>query len=208
MRDVPTKAGIRSAIELAGLALLLCAPPALAQADHADPPTRTELPRISATWTEAPIADVLLAFAAFSGTSIVRGTNVTGFVTADINDQPWDVALRTILSTRGLIAVEDEYGIIRVGNVQELNSREAIEPIRTEVYRVSFSRASELQAAIAPLLSPRGAVSVVESTNSLVVSDIASVQSAVARLLGGGRPRAEDRATGPIAPRCRASSVP
>ena len=136
-------------------------------------------------WAGVPIADVLRAFSEFSGKSIVLGENVTGSVTADIEDQPWDVALRAILSAHGLIAIEDEYGIIRVSNIEALNTGEAVEPIVTRVYRISFSRASELQATIAPLLSPRGSVSAVESTNSLIVSDIARVQSAVARLLGG-----------------------
>lgn len=144
---------------------------------------RSQVRRISVTWTEAPIGDVLRAFAAFSGTSIVAGANVTGFVTADINDQPWDAALRTILAAQGLVAVEDEHGIIRVDNMEELGRREAIEPILTRSYRISFSRASELQAAIAPLLSQRGSVSTVPSTNTLVVSDIARVQRAVAALL-------------------------
>ena len=174
-----------STVLLAGLGLALCAAPALAQAVPAEPPDRIELPRISATWAEAPIADVLLAFSTFSGKSIVHGENITGFVTAEIKDQPWDVALRAILSAQGLIAVEDEYGIIRVSNIEALNSREAIEPIVTRVYRISFSRASELQATLAPLLSPRGSISTAESTNSLIVSDIARVQRAVARLLGG-----------------------
>ena len=70
--------------------------------------TQSQARRISVTWTQAPINDVLLAFAAFSGTSIVPGANVTGFVTADINDQPWDVALETILSGQGLDASEDD----------------------------------------------------------------------------------------------------
>ena len=169
---------------LAGLGITLCTAPALAQAVPAEPPSRTELPRISATWTQAPIADVLLAFSTFSGKSIVGGEAVTGSVTAEIKDQPWDVALRVILSSQSLIAVEDEYGIIRVSNLETLDTREAVEPILTRVYRVSFSWASELQATIAPLLSPRGSVTAAESSNSLIVSDIARVQRAVARLLG------------------------
>ena len=175
---------VSSTALLAGLGLALCAAPALAQAVPAEPSDRTELPRISATWVEAPIADVLLAFSTFSGKSIVRGENATGSVTAEIKDQPWDAALRAILSAQGLIAVEDEYGIIRVSNIEALNTREAVEPIVTRVYRISFSRASELRATIAPLLSPRGSVTAAESTNSLIVSDIARVQRAVARLLG------------------------
>jgi len=148
---------------------------------------RSQLRRISVSWTEAPIRDVLQAFAAFSGRSFVAGTGVDDvFVTADINDQPWDVALETILLSRGLTAVENEHGIIRVDGFGGMAEREAVEPIVTRTYRISYSRVSELQATIAPLLSDRGSVSVVESSNTLVVADIARVQRVVSRLLGDG----------------------
>ena len=144
-----------------------------------------QTPRITVTWTEAPIHDVLHAFAVFSGRSIVSGSGVAGaFVTADIRDKPWDVALRAILHASGLSAEEDEYGIIRVEAMADLDSREGIEPIVTRAYRLSFARAAELQATIAPLLSDRGSVGVLEGANVLVVSDIARVHSALAMLLG------------------------
>jgi len=139
--------------------------------------------RISVTWTEAPINDVLLAFAAFSGKSIVPGSNVAGFVTADINDQPWDVALRTILAGQGLAAEEDDFGIIRVDNITDLNDREAIEPILTRTHRISFATASEVQTAVQPLLTERGVVTVGQGTNMLIVSDIQRVQESIAQLL-------------------------
>jgi type IV pilus assembly protein PilQ len=139
--------------------------------------------RISVTWTQAPINDVLLAFAAFSGKSIVPGSNVTGFVTADINDRPWDVALETILSRHGLVATEDDYGIISVDNIADLNDREAIEPIETRAHRIAFATAAELQASIQPLLTERGNVTTGLGTNTLIVSDIRRVQDAVASLL-------------------------
>jgi type IV pilus assembly protein PilQ len=135
---------------VACLGLALSAASALAQAVPAEPSGLNEPPRISATWAGVPIADVLRAFSDFSGKTIVTGENVTGSVTADIKEQPWDVALRAIRSAQGLIAVEDEHGIIRVNNIGDLNAREAVEPIVTRVYRISFSRASELQATIAP----------------------------------------------------------
>jgi type IV pilus assembly protein PilQ len=142
-----------------------------------------EARRISVTWTEAPINDVLLAFAAFSGKSIVPGSNVTGFVTADINDQPWDVALNTILGGQGLAGEEDEYGIVRVDNISDLNDREAIEPILTRTYRISFATALELQLVVQPLLTTRGNVAVATGTNTLIVSDIQRVQDQIAVVL-------------------------
>jgi len=142
-----------------------------------------EARRISVTWTQAPVNDVLLAFAAFSGKSIVPGANVAGFVTADINDQPWDVALRSILQGQGLAAEEDSYGIIRVDNIADLNDREAIEELVTRPYRISYATADEVATAIQPLLTARGASTVSAGTNTLIVSDIDRVQEAIAGLL-------------------------
>lgn len=142
-----------------------------------------EARRISVTWTEAPINDVLLAFAAFSGRSIVPGSNVQGFVTADINDQPWDVALETILAGQGLVAEEMDSGIIRVDNITDLNERETIEPILTRTHRISFAPAAEVSAMVQPLLTERGNVTVGQGTNTLIVSDINRVQDQVSQLL-------------------------
>ncbi|MDH3207424.1 MAG: AMIN domain-containing protein [Gemmatimonadota bacterium] len=160
--------------------------PAVSTALRAPEPVarqQSQARRMSITWVDTPINQVLLAFASYSGVSIVPGSNVTGNVTADINDQPWDVALNTILSGQGLVASEDEYGIIRVDNITDLNSREAIEPIETRPHRISFGTAAEVQGALAPLLTERGQVTVSPATNTLIVSDIRRVQDAVAALL-------------------------
>ncbi|MGD8871343.1 MAG: hypothetical protein PVJ80_07145 [Gemmatimonadota bacterium] len=141
-----------------------------------------EARRMSASWVDVPVRDVLRAFAAYSGASIVPSGNVATRITADINDQPWDVALQAILSVNGLVATEDEHGIIRVDNVEDVTAREAIEPVFTRSYHISYSRAAEIQAAILPLLSARGSASVIESANTLVVTDIARVQRSVADL--------------------------
>ncbi|GMV07122.1 MAG: hypothetical protein AMXMBFR53_33970 [Gemmatimonadota bacterium] len=139
--------------------------------------------RISITFTNSPIQDVLLAFASFSGKSIVPGSNIQGLVTATILDQPWDVALGTILSTQGLVGQEDEYGIIRVDNITDINTREEVEPILTQAHRINYATASELQTAIQPLLTERGSITVGSGTNTLIVSDIDRVQRAVRELL-------------------------
>ena len=147
----------------------------------------SDVRRISVTWEQAPIRDVLQAVAAFSGRSIVAGEGVEGFVTADLNDQRWDVAMRAVLGSLGLMAIEDEYGIIRVEDMRTATGREEIEPLVTRVYRISYSRASELQATIDALLSDRGSVSAVEGNNTLVVTDVPRVQRTVSALIGRSR---------------------
>lgn len=139
--------------------------------------------RFSITFTATPIQDVLLAFANFSGKSIVPGSNVEGLVTATINDQPWDVALNAILSGQGLVAQSDDYGIIRVDNIKDLNDREAVEPIVTKAHRINYGTATELVTSITPLLSSRGTITAGQGTNTLIVNDIQRVQDAVAALL-------------------------
>jgi type II secretory pathway component GspD/PulD (secretin) len=69
-------------------------------------------------------------------------------------------------------------GVETVANL----AHERSSTIVTRSYRISFSRASELQAAIAPLLSSRGGISVLESTNTMIVSDIERVQRATTAL--------------------------
>src|SRR5688572_24696673 len=66
--------------------------------------------RITVTYQDADIRDVLAAFAAFSGRTIVVGKEVAGTITAEIKDQPWDVALQAILQAQGLAASEERSG--------------------------------------------------------------------------------------------------
>jgi type IV pilus assembly protein PilQ len=138
---------------------------------------------ISISFEASPIQNVLMQFAKFSGKTIISGSGVTGLVTASIHDQPWDVALKSLLSTYGLVGQEDENGIIRVDNVKALNDREAIEPIVTTAYRINYATAQEVSQAIQPLLTARGKVTVGQGTNMVVVNDIQRVQDAVGKLL-------------------------
>jgi type II secretory pathway component GspD/PulD (secretin) len=171
---------ILSPAVVVAVAALAGASPASAQTL---PATQPETRRVSVTWEAAPLREVLQAFATFSGASIVAGAGVDGFVTADINNQPWDVALEAILGSLGLFAVEEQSGIIRVQSMADAAARETVEPILTRSYRLSFARASEVQGALAPILSERGAISILESTNTVVVSDIARVHQTIAALL-------------------------
>jgi len=70
--------------------------------------------RISIDFREAPLALVLTAFSRLSDRTIVAAEGVSAVIDADIVDQPWDEALRTILSDHGLVGVQDAEGNIRV----------------------------------------------------------------------------------------------
>ena len=107
------------------------------------PQQRSPQPRISVTYQGSDIRDVLAAFAAFSGRTIIPSSSVPpAKVDAEIRDQPWDVALQAILASQGLAATEDANGIIIVDTQDRIAARAATEPLVTRVVRLNYQRAT------------------------------------------------------------------
>ncbi len=143
-------------------------------------------PRITVTYQDADIRDVIAAFAVFSGRTIVVGKGVTGNVSAEVRDQPWDVALRAILQAQGLAAKEDQDGIIAVDSYENIAKQQASEPLTTQIISVNYARASTLVSTVKSLLSKEcsggGAPGVASNTNCQIRGDV-SADSATNRLL-------------------------
>jgi hypothetical protein len=109
--------------------------------------------RLTVTYQDADIRDVIAAFAAFSGRTIIAGRDVTGTVTAEIKDQPWDVALRALLGSQGLAASEDRNGIIVVDSWKNLATTRSVEPMTTQIVTVNYAKASSLLPIVQTLLT-------------------------------------------------------
>jgi type IV pilus assembly protein PilQ len=117
------------------------------------PRGRTERPRITVTYQDADIRDVIAAFAAFSGRTIVVGKEVAGAITAEIKDKPWDVALQAILQSQGLAATEDPSGILTVDSFRNLASNQALEPLVTRIVDINYQKAVALVGTVQQLLA-------------------------------------------------------
>src|SRR5690349_13047228 len=164
---------------------------------------RSQQPRITVTYQNSDIRDVIAAFATFSQRTIVIGKDVQGTVTAEIKDQPWDVALQAILQAQGLAASEENTGIISVDSYANILAKEANEPLTTQLVSINYANASSLVGTISSLLSKdcskaglttatagatgnnqniagaatciiRGGVVADTSTNTLLVTEVAS----------------------------------
>ncbi len=181
----PAGAGAPAAAPLATVtprpAELPAAIPAPVRAAEERAPTQvpaarsTQQPRISVTFDQASIDEVVANFAAFSGRSIITGKGITGTVNAEIHDQPWDVAFNAILASQGLAASELPGGIIRVDSRANLAAEDSTEPLTTRPFKINYARASALLPAIQPLLTPhRGAAAADTTTNSLIITDLTS----------------------------------
>ena len=114
---------------------------------------RQQKPRITVSYDGTNIRDVIAAFATFSGRTIIVGKDVTGDVTADIADKPWDVALQAILQGQGLAATEDASGIITVDSYRNLATNQALEPLITQIVDINFAKATVLRGTVQQLLA-------------------------------------------------------
>jgi type IV pilus assembly protein PilQ len=145
---------------------------------------RRQVPRITVSFFESDIRDVLASFAEFTGRSIIAGAGVAGInVTADINNQPWDVALQTILRANGLAMEELPTGIIRVERLEQIAQRREQEPLETRTFRISYVRAEELVRTLDPMKTQRGSITFNATTNTLIVTDVGGVVNSVAALI-------------------------
>jgi type IV pilus assembly protein PilQ len=157
---------------------------------------QSQQPPITVTFQDTDIRDVIASFAAFSGRTIVVGKDVNGTVTAEIRNQPWDVALRAILSGQGLAASEDFIsGIITVDSYANILNRQASEPLQTQLISINYARAHMLVPTIQQLLQKdcpqvpssgnvvnlarpscvaRGLVAADSTTNTLIITETAT----------------------------------
>jgi type IV pilus assembly protein PilQ len=167
-------AGVQVAVAPAAVAPLPQAPPAPA-APLGAATALSQQPRITVNFHEADIRDVLASFAEFTGRSIVPGSGVTGEVTATIREQPWDVALQTILRAYGLAAQELPSGIIQVDAIERLLERQTLEPLVTQTFRINYVPVAELATSLESMRSDRGRISVNATTNTLIVTEVDAV---------------------------------
>jgi type IV pilus assembly protein PilQ len=160
------------------------------------PTVVSEQPRITVTYQDADIRDVIAAFAGFSGRTIVVGKDVQGTITAEIKNQPWDVALRAILQGQGLAAAEDVLsGIITVDSYKNIAAKQSTEPVVTQLVAVNYASAASLVQTLTGLLAKdctqasstsvdardprancysRGAVAADTATNTLLITETPS----------------------------------
>ena len=146
--------------------------------------------RLSLNFQDIEVRSVLATLAEFTGLNLVASDSVTGRVTLNLNDVPWDQALELILQSQGLSSRE-QGNVIVVAPASELadlerqelearNQRETLSPLVTEFIEIKYARAEDLAQLLRGgegdgfgLLTERGRVSIDNRTNTLLVQDTA-----------------------------------
>lgn len=154
--------------------------------------------RLSLNFQDIEVRSVLATLAEFTGLNIVASDSVTGRVTLNLNDVPWDQALALILQSQGLSSRE-QGNVIVVAPASELadlerqelearNQRETLSPLVTEFIEIKYARAEDLAQLLRGgdgfgLLTERGRVSVDNRTNTLLVQDTADQVGDIVRTI-------------------------
>ncbi|HEV8400431.1 MAG TPA: AMIN domain-containing protein [Gemmatimonadales bacterium] len=154
-------------------------------ARHNSEAQQSPAPRITVQWDAASIEDVVAGFAAFSGRTIVIGKGITGTVSAEIKNQPWDLAFHAVLESQGLDVVTLPGGIFNVVSKAELARADSTVPIETRLVRINYAKATSLVPAVSSIVTKRGAVVADSTSNSLVITEVSSRINAVADFVRG-----------------------
>ena len=142
-------------------------------AHHADA-LQSQAARITVQWDNASIEDVIAGFAAFSGRTIILGKDIKGNVTAEVKNQPWDLALNAVLESQGLAVQTLPGGILSVLDKKELARADSTVPITTRLVRINYAKATSLVPSVASILTKRGAAVADSTSNSLVITEVSS----------------------------------
>lgn len=141
---------------------------------------------------DADLVETLRAFAVISGLNMVVQPGVSGTVTVQLEDVPWDQAFEQILKINNL-GYELEGNVMRIAPTsvlqQEAEQRQRLEqaralsvPLLTVIRRLSYANAgtvSTLLRSRGGVLSQRGSVIVDQRTNTLIIKELPAVMDTV-----------------------------
>lgn len=140
---------------------------------------------------DVPVVQVLQALVAQENRNLVVSPDVSGTLSLNLTRVPWRQALRTVVTSAGLV-LREEGGIFYVHTAawqreqrerseQEQARRQLDAPLVTQGIPFSYADAGELQKAAEKLLSPKGSLSVDTRTNRLLIRDNQTVVETLQR---------------------------
>jgi len=141
---------------------------------HSAEVQQSQAARITVQWDNASIEDVVAGFAAFSGRTIILGKDIKGNVTAEIKNQPWDLAMNAVLASQGLAVRTLPGAILNVVSQVELARADSTVPITTRLVRINYAKATSLVPSVASILTKRGQAVADSTSNSLVITEVSS----------------------------------
>ncbi|EGR1836008.1 type IV pilus secretin PilQ family protein [Vibrio cholerae] len=142
---------------------------------------------ISINFQDIPVRNVLQLIADYNGFNLVVSDSVVGNLTLRLDGVPWQQVLDIILQVKGLdkrvdgnvilIAPKEELDLREKQALEKARLAEELGDLKSEIIKINFAKASDIAAMIGGegnvnMLSERGAISIDERTNSLLIREL------------------------------------
>jgi len=122
----------------------------------------------------ADIRDVIRLMAETSNINMIYGPEVGGNISIHLKNVPFDEAFRTIMNLKGLVATQLGANILRITTPDVVQKEQAKAILFTKTIPINYVKAEEMQKHIFAVMNSagrKGNISVVEESNSLVITD-------------------------------------
>jgi len=124
---------------------------------------------------DAELSQVLKMLGEMTGQNILVGQNVSGKVTANLQDVSVEKALHAILRSQGYVYERDE-SFIYVMTPKEAAERKLVQQrLVTRIFRPQYISVADLQALITPLLTPNVGKIAVTNPNSVGIESNSAI---------------------------------
>ncbi|MBD3414453.1 MAG: type IV pilus secretin PilQ [Candidatus Aminicenantes bacterium] len=158
-----------------------------------DAETRYTGQPISPKFKDAELRDVVMVISEIAGLNVIFDPGVSGTVTCDFTDIPWDQFLDLILKTNKQGKVI-EGNVLRIAPISVLTreqeeqrelaeSQELSGPILVRTFTLSYSKAGEVESLLRTKISSRGEIIVDNRTNTLIISDVREKMNLAEKLI-------------------------
>jgi len=136
----------------------------------------SSLPREEVTldFEGADIRDVIRLMAETSNINMIFGPEVMGNVSIHLKRVPFDEAFSTILNLKGLVASQLGVNILRITTPEILQRERQKAIVFTKTIPINYLKAEEIQKHLTAVMASsgrKGTITVVNQTNSVVISD-------------------------------------
>ncbi len=141
---------------------------------------------ISLHFQDTDIREILRLFVAKSGINIIYGDDIKGTLTIHLDNVPFDQALNTVLSLKGLVYLTVGPNILRVITPEILAAERAKAVTYTKIYPLNYAKAEEVKPQLDAIRSAegrKGIISVDSRMNSLIITDTREGLEAVEKLI-------------------------
>jgi type IV pilus assembly protein PilQ len=132
--------------------------------------------RITVTFVENPIDEVIRVIAEQADVDIIKSPTVVGNVTASLTDVPLKEALSNILAAHGYGFVSDK-NMIRIAPIGDLTMQ--AEAMVHKIYHITYANVTQIEQALLKFKSAKGSVSSNPGTSHLIVTDTESQIKAI-----------------------------